>query len=454
VRAGVDHWLSQCFGPFKRLLAKDWDKGWEMLMRYDKYSARTFLSIPIKIKNHDGTIFLEKDAYPNSVINWIERMDTGTGTFDMAFSEMVLDDLQFDYPTAAAVKAGATPPEGTGDWFCIAGGSEVLVENMLKKLKPNRVHYNKMVTAIAPTDDNTQPISVTYSSGRTDQGVKSMSTYDYVISTIPLPVLRYVDLEKCNLTYAQKESMRSLRYNSSCKVGLKWRSRWWQQLSTGSIIGGQSKTDLPIRVAVFPSYGVEDQDADAVMIASYTWAQDAVRIGGLMKGTDTQAEKFLIDSILRDLSALHNVSTEFLSKELVDWFAWDWSADQFALGAFAHFGPSEFSDVYTAWTQSAAGGRLLFAGEALSAQHAWVEGALDSAYWAVWRMLKGANRPDLVAKLEKEWGNKLLADEEKKELENLMWLQELLGAILSAFTDIEARALAFEKAPHSVPAVA
>ncbi len=191
------------------------------------------------------------------------------------------------------------------------------------------IQYNKRVTSITPTANGTKPLSVTYGSSG---GAKASTEYDYVISTIPLPALRFVELDGCNLSYAQLEGMRTLRYDSSCKVGIRFSSRWWQTLKTGSITGGQTKTDRVVRTVVFPSYGVDDPKADAVMIASYTWSQDAARVGGLINGRNTVDEQFLIDNILKDLAALHDVTFDFLKNELRDWYAWDWYSDPFTLG--------------------------------------------------------------------------------------------------------------------------
>jgi hypothetical protein len=59
----------------------------------------------------------------------------------------------------------------------------------------------------------------------------------------------------------------------------------------------------------------------------------------------------------------------------------------FLLGAFAFFGPGKFQDLYMSLNYPAANGFLHFAGEAISVRHAWVEGALDSAWRAVREML-------------------------------------------------------------------
>lgn len=175
-------------------------------------------------------------------------------------------------------------------------------------------------------------MSVTYNGA----GARRQTEYDYVVSTVPLPALRFVDLNGCNLSYAQLEGMRTLRYDSSCKVGLRFSTRWWEALSTGAIKGGQSKSDRIFRTAVFPSYGVDDPNADAVMIASYTWSQDAARVAGLIQGRNTVDEQFLVDQILMDLSVIHGVPIGWLKNELQDWCAWDWYSDPFTLGEYCH----------------------------------------------------------------------------------------------------------------------
>ena len=52
------------------------------------------------------------------------------------------------------------------------------------------------------------------------------------------------------------------------------------------------------------------------------------------------------------------------------------------LGAFAMFGPGQFQSLYKHVTIPAAHA-LHFAGEATSVHHAWVEGALSSAFRSV-----------------------------------------------------------------------
>lgn len=63
--------------------------------------------------------------------------------------------------------------------------------------------------------------------------------------------------------------------------------------------------------------------------------------------------------------------------------------------------------MYTSLTNPAANGRLHFAGEALSVRHAWVEGALDSAWRAVAELLLYPGFKGYQQKFYKNWGYNL-----------------------------------------------
>lgn len=84
------------------------------------------------------------------------------------------------------------------------------------------------------------------------------------------------------------------------QVALKFEKRFWEDpvvMGGNSFQGGRLSTDKPIRTVVFPSYGIKEQNLSGVMIASYTWGQDASRIGSMSK---TEA----VDLCLEDLRKL------------------------------------------------------------------------------------------------------------------------------------------------------
>ena len=74
-------------------------------------------------------------------------------------------------------------------------------------------------------------------------------------------------------------------------------------------------------------------------------------------------------------------------------------------GAFAFFGPGKFANAYASLNAPAGNGNIVFAGEALSVRHAWVEGALDSAWKGVLTLLLGLyDDPALRDKFIENWG--------------------------------------------------
>ena len=146
---------------------------------------------------------------------------------------------------------------------------------MLSKLKEgNKPKLGRTVTRIAPSSDNNE-MQVTY---RSQDGSLSTQTYCQVICTVPLGCLATIDTTECSLSYTQKTAIRALDYDAATKVALKFKTRWWQDpviMKGNTIVGGISSTDLPIRTVVYPSYGLNVSNPPGVMIASYTWSQDA-----------------------------------------------------------------------------------------------------------------------------------------------------------------------------------
>ena len=138
------------------------------------------------------------------------------------------------------------------------------------------------------------------------------------------------------------------------------------------------------------------------MIASYTWGQDSARLGSFYHSDG--ARDFITNVTLRQLAAMNNVSESFLHDQLVDTHLWDWYAHGWSAGAFAMFGPDEFSTVMPSLLKPAYYGKVHFAGEALSSGHAWIIGAVNSAYRTVLEVLAVEQRNDLVQKMVELWG--------------------------------------------------
>jgi len=229
-----------------------------------------------------------------------------------------------------------------------------------------------------------------------------------VVSTVTLGCLSTIDMSTCEImgkNYPQWSAIRELQYGPAIKIGIRWDAPWWQ--TELGIVGGQSFTDLPLRTIVYPSYPSGNVQKSGTLIVSYCWTQDAERLGALI-GPNGQADPRLIQMAIRDLAAVHNIEQSAIPAfdTINDVFAWDWTHNPNTMGAYAFFGPGEFvDDIYAQICEPAAGGKLFIAGEATSSCHAWVAGALDSAWRAVYMFLLGQDNPDLLTKFKAAWGD-------------------------------------------------
>ena len=103
--------------------------------------------------------------------------------------------------------------------------------------------------------------------------------YSHVITTLPYPVLRTIDLNGADLNIMQKNALRALDYLAGTKIAILFKTNWWT--TKLGIVGGQTVTDLPISTIIYPSHGADSQTPSKVLIASFSGLSDAVRLGSL-----------------------------------------------------------------------------------------------------------------------------------------------------------------------------
>ncbi len=195
---------------------------------------------------------------------------------------------------------------------------------------------------------------------RTRSGSFSVSG-DHLICTLPFGVLRHLDFRPA-LSRAKYRAIRELQYNASTKILLQVRSRFWE--STDGIVGGTTTTDLPIRRLVYPSH-TDPEERRGVLLASYTWGQDAIRWAAL-------SEEDRITLALKDVAKIHPQVLE----EFEGGASHAWHNDPWAGGAFALFAPGQEAALHSDALRPE--GRVRFAGEHCSLWHAWIQGALES----------------------------------------------------------------------------
>ena len=230
--------------------------------------------------------------------------------------------------------------------------------------------------------------------------------YATVFSTTSLACMGRMNLANAELHPAQKDAIRTLHYDTSAKVAVKFSYPWWVT-KCGITRAGAATTDRPLRNCVYPSYSLSDSITEpAVLLCSYTWAQDAQRIGSLIMDNSPEGEEELVDLVLQNLARLHanSIGYDEIKKAYMTHYSWDWSKDQHTSGAFALFGPGQFTNLYPYLVRPAADAKLHILGEAASAHHAWLVGSLDSAYRAVHHFLQRFELHDGLTQLQRQWG--------------------------------------------------
>ncbi|MEU7856162.1 FAD-dependent oxidoreductase [Nonomuraea sp. NPDC049141] len=235
----------------------------------------------------------------------------------------------------------------------IEGGADRLPDAFYRELR-NHIRFGHEVTAIEQ-DDHSVTLHLRTGSGKTTL------TGDYAICTIPFSVLRDVEARPA-FSRRKQRAIRELNYNASTKILFQVRRPFWEQ--SDGIVGGTTVTDLPIRRICYPSHPGPG-DERTVLLASYTWGQDALRWGAM-------SSQKRVDQALEDVAKIH--------PQIHDHFEFGvthaWYNDPYAAGAFALFEPHQQSNLHDAII--APEGRVHFAGEHCSLWHAWIEGALES----------------------------------------------------------------------------
>jgi len=308
--------------PLMDILQKDGDTAWdEIVAKYDQYSTREFL---------------ELNNWSEGMIEMFGLLANQESVMNSSFLELFREDSGNYYT----------------DMIEIQGGTDRLPHAFLPELRDN-IRFGAKMIAMDQSPDN---VTIHY---QTPAG-RFSETADYAIITVPFPVLRHVEV-LTPFSRAKNRAIRQLHYDASAKILFQCKRRFWEE--DDGIFGGGTLTDLPIRNLYYPNHGRET--GRGVILASYTWSEDAQRWGSL-KPDDR------IVQALDDVAEIHPQIT----KEFEVGASWMWHDDEFAGGAFALFDPGQQSLLYDEIIKPE--GRIHFAGEHASLYHAWIQGAIES----------------------------------------------------------------------------
>lgn len=240
-------------------------------------------------------------------------------------------------------------------FYEITGGNDQLPKSFFPYLRQNII-FNEKANQIFQKENK---VIVTTRNLVTNQ--YHAYDADYTIVAVPYSVFQFIDVYPYNsFSFKKWEAIRGLSFVSSVKVGLEFKSKFWQQSGVGNII-----TDFPIRYTYNPSHHL-NVDGPGVMLASYSWGQNAM----LWNSLDEEGR------IREALSGLYKIYGEQVYSEFIQGATFSWSQNEFSAGCFTLFTPNQKSDFDEAIYLPE--GRVHFAGEHTSTFHGWTEGAIES----------------------------------------------------------------------------
>ncbi|KAF3024401.1 hypothetical protein E8E14_014450 [Neopestalotiopsis sp. 37M] len=338
--------LGEVVSPWLDLLSRDFEAGFRQLLKYDEYSFRHYLR-----KQH---------GWPHEVIEYVELMNSQTNQYDLSFTELIMQNMDFN----------------TIHWSTVHGGMSNLIDACAKVVGQERIHVSSPVRAISERADGKLEIRISSPSSQAH-------TFDKVILAIP-PAAIHTIWQRPVWSFMKEQSLRGAWFEPLYKMGLHFRTRFWEKTSK-PCFGGQSATDLRFRWIVYPSDHI-GHDGSGVLLL-YCWMSDALKWGSLSRQERVQI-------CLHDLAKFYQDDKVDVHDQFLEAFDVLWS-NEFC-GGDAMFLPGQFTRFHEVAKRPER--NVHFAGEHLSKHHTWISGALDSTLTAVRQMI-GADVPALGREL-------------------------------------------------------
>ncbi|KAK8874883.1 flavin-containing amine oxidase [Apiospora arundinis] len=324
--------------PWLTLLRQNFDDGFEKLLQFDEYSFRTYLRSVV--------------GWPHEVIEFVELFCSQTNQYDLSFTEIIMQNLDFD----------------TKNWATVRDGMSRMTQCAASLVGFKSIRLNSQVDRIAYLDDGRVELSA--------QGLHQRHTEAFdavVIATPPAAIHSIVD--RPVWSFMKEQAIRGAHYEPLYKIGLHFRTRFWERTDKSPCFGGQSTTDLRFRWIVYPSNDMGSNGSGVLLL--YSWMSDAAKWSGL-----SQAERIKI--CLHDLSKYYADDPEIdIYEQYIESFDIMWTAK--SCGGDAMFLPGQFSRFFEVAKKRE--GQIFFVGEHLSKHHTWIAGAIDSACTATAELL-------------------------------------------------------------------
>lgn len=270
----------------------------------------------------------------------------------------------------------------------ITGGAAMLPLAFYKSLAGSVVWKGgNRVTGIGKNIGNSK-VTITYRGTKTPS--PQQQEFDYVVCAIPFSTLRNVEIDPL-FSPGKMQAIKEVHYGNFLKSLTLFTRRFWEEGGPyRRIIGGISYTDLPITSVVYPSdharFCTGGPECAAVpqepgVLMTYSYDMDATRLGNLPD--DMRSEEILCET-----EKVHGLPEGYLDRFAVETKTVNWDTQQWFRGGLCFFTPEQKRLFSYTMALPEYENRVFFAGEHISANHRWVQGALKSGMEAANELAK------------------------------------------------------------------
>lgn len=317
---------------------------------------------------------LENLGLSQGAISLISAVEPSTGALlNISYNEIVHEEYTLDFRNIYTIEGGIVNlPYAFIQSFLLDNPPQY---TNISASQLGRVTYNAgyTVTGIFQSK-NISKITLEYQNVITSE--KTTDIFDYVVCAIPYSTLREIKIVPY-FSNLKMQAISELNYLDSQKTLFMCNERFWEKdTDYGRMVAGFSRTDLPIQYIFYPRDFTLCPDGTAcspespgVLIASYNYHLNSTRVGNM---ESIHRYNYVRESV----EEVHGLPKGYLNHIVEASKTVVWNNEPYFRGAFAQNLPGQKKLFAYEMLKPEFDDRVYFAGDHLSAKHAWMQGAL------------------------------------------------------------------------------